>query len=136
MSDLTLRKALERELDGGLHGMRYDLNGYPTLALPKARLLDLLALHPAEPVPVVTDEAVDALAHVLFDREWVPGDWRWEQYPEPNRWQEVARKGLEAAAPLLGPGRFWTGRRSRASSAMCEPCPGMERSPRTSTPSW
>ena len=64
-------------------------------------LRDLLRFHPAEPVGV-SDEAVDALARVLFDAEWVPGDWSWEQYPTPNRWHNLARKGL-AALPHLQP---------------------------------
>ncbi|HEY9371986.1 hypothetical protein, partial [Streptomyces sp.] len=83
---------------------------------------ELLAAHPVEPAGVrlaregleemharmaaesvgVSDEAVDALARVLFDAEWVPGDWSWEQYPTPNRWHDLARKGL-AALPHLQP---------------------------------
>jgi len=57
----NLREALERELDGGLQGMRYDLNGYPTLALPKARLLEILRLYAGEltaaEVKVLTETA-------------------------------------------------------------------------------
>jgi len=49
----------------------------------------------------ITDEAEQKVAHQLFDREWVPGDWRWDEYPQPNRWQLLARQLLEAALPHL-----------------------------------
>lgn len=44
----ALRDALEARL-GTLPVMRHD-NGYPSQALPKADLLDLLALHPDHPL--------------------------------------------------------------------------------------
>lgn len=49
----------------------------------------------------ITDEAEQTVARRLFDREWVPGDWQWEQFPQPNRWQLLARQVLEAALPHL-----------------------------------
>ena len=52
----------------------------------------------------VPEEAVQKAARLLFDAEWREGDWYWEQYPEPNRWQLLARQVLEAAAlPYLAP---------------------------------
>lgn len=76
MSDQTLREALEREL-ATLPVMRYDSNEYPTQALAKARLLDLLAMHPAEsaPRPVIDREAVYSLlraTRVTVNDEWRP----------------------------------------------------------------
>lgn len=49
----------------------------------------------------ITDEAEQKVARLLFDREWRDGDWRWEDYPQPNRWQLLARQVLETALPLL-----------------------------------
>lgn len=61
----------------------------------------------------VSDEAVDKAARLLFDAEWREGDWYWEQYPEPNRWQMLARQILDASAPLLG---------TRPQPTKCENC--------------
>ena len=58
----SLRDALEKRLET-LPVMLFD-NGYPTQALPKSELIDLLALKPAEPVGV-SDEAVEAAAKAV-----------------------------------------------------------------------
>lgn len=66
---------------------------------------DLPAAHPAEPAPVVTDEAVAKGAWVIAE-----GNSRaWLTYSDETRasiarsWEPTARAALEAAAPLLGP---------------------------------
>lgn len=60
MSDDSLRQALEKRL-GTLPVMQHD-NGYPVQALPKADLLSLLALHPAEHAAVLDPEGSAANA--------------------------------------------------------------------------
>jgi len=103
MSDQSLRDALEKRLST-LPVMAYG-NGYMVEALPKAELLGMLAAHPAEPAPVVTDEAVEAAASVVAEA----ASRHWESYSDEVRaslahtWEARAREALEAAAPLLGP---------------------------------
>jgi hypothetical protein len=78
-----LRESLEKALVVGLPVMRYEASEYPTEALPKAQLLDLLALHKDDTavrravaeqiVNAAKDEAVDgevrvtALIHIAND---------------------------------------------------------------------
>jgi hypothetical protein len=101
MIDQVLRDALVSHWDENCNGVDW-LAGTPEEYAGEA--IRFLAAHPAEPAPVVTDEAVEKLARVRFDREWRPGDWQWEQYPDGvNRWLDDARSDLEAVAPLLGP---------------------------------
>ena len=49
----------------------------------------------------IPEEAVQKAARLLFDAEWREGDWYWEQYPEPNRWQMLAGQVVAAALPHL-----------------------------------
>lgn len=61
MSEIGLRAALEKRL-GSLPVMLHE-NRYPVEALPKAELLDLLAIHPAGP-----DYSREEIAAKIADR--------------------------------------------------------------------
>lgn len=79
MSEQSLRDALEQKLA--------TTDGW---AVSNEFLLGLLAAHPAEPAPVVTDEAVEAAYQAYSDDTSVSI-------------HDGLRNALEAAAPLLGP---------------------------------
>jgi hypothetical protein len=49
----------------------------------------------------ITDEAVEAAAKAIFDDEWRPGDWTWDQYGSDSRYHYRARTALDAALPHL-----------------------------------
>jgi hypothetical protein len=63
------------------------------------RLTSILAAHPAEPAPAVTDEAVEELSRSLIGPAWATFD---EGLRSTLR--EIHRAALEAAASLLGGG--------------------------------
>ena len=105
MSESSLRDALEKRL--GLLPEVWYSNGYRIEALPKSELLDLLAMHPAEPVGV-SDEAVERLAGKLHGLEHdrlhsrCPGSDECQLwYDAEFRAQWLAAEGRRAA-PLMG----------------------------------
>lgn len=88
-----LRTALEKQL-GSLPVMTHE-NGYPVQALPKADLLALLQMHPAEPAGlVVTDHAVEAAKDAALEK-WQHGS------ADTTQMLLSVRAGLEAAVPFL-----------------------------------
>jgi hypothetical protein len=72
-----------------------------------AELRDLLAAHPAEPGPVVTDEAVEKLARTYYENL----GWDWDELSTDTKDHAESkavilaefRAALEAAEPLLAP---------------------------------
>jgi hypothetical protein len=85
MTDQSLRAALEQKLAA--------TTGW---AVSNEFLLGLLAAHPAEPAPVVTDEAVEVVAAEFMAR--YKGTRNADVFALTG-----ARVALEAAAPLLSP---------------------------------
>lgn len=103
MSDQSLRDALE-ELTADLRSQPHDPDSTAVTVMRHvgAQLAGLLAAHPAEPAPVVTDEAVRVAANAFYQ------DAGWEGVDELEGAELAAavrgmRTALEAAAPLLGP---------------------------------
>ncbi|WBQ02990.1 hypothetical protein [Kribbella sp. CA-293567] len=119
---MTLREALTKQL-AGLPVMTY-ANGYRVQALPKATLLDLLAQHPDEPLPIIAvscqlvmpqinEWAIEAHARTAYERDraagstpggappWGAHDGQWEELQ--STYLVDAEIYLTAALPYLTP---------------------------------